>query len=233
MKNVEKVLSRIEEYPSLKRLILITDPWLDYSEVKAKIVSAGRNFYTFNEVCELGSKNVLPYPKIDPESIHYICYSSGTTGTPKGVIISHRSQTSNTLNCYDGLDFRSDEVHLSYLPLPHVFERIGISVYQLVGGRIGFFSGSISLLTEDMQIQLYGDPNNKDALDLAEKGLKQFKNQKIIIFDTAGRHKNEEDLIEEMNKIIINRIIIRIFNSLVITIYYSISIRRNFIFYLI
>ena len=56
-------------------------------------------------------------------------------------------------------------------------------------------------LTEDMQIQLYGDPDNKDALDLAEKGLKHFKNQKIIIFDTAGRHKNEEDLIEEMNKL--------------------------------
>ena len=56
-------------------------------------------------------------------------------------------------------------------------------------------------LTEDMQIQLYGDPNNKDALDLAEKGLKHFKNQKVIIFDTAGRHKNEEDLIEEMNRL--------------------------------
>lgn len=56
-------------------------------------------------------------------------------------------------------------------------------------------------LTEEMQIQLYGDPNNNDALDLAEKGLKKFKNQKIIIFDTAGRHKNEEDLIDEMNKL--------------------------------
>ena len=56
-------------------------------------------------------------------------------------------------------------------------------------------------LTEDMQIQLYGDPENKDALDLAEKGLKHFKNQKVIIFDTAGRHKNEADLIEEMNKL--------------------------------
>ena len=40
-----------------------------------------------------------------------------------------------------------------------------------------------------------------DALDLAEKGLKHFKNQKVIIFDTAGRHKNEADLIEEMNKL--------------------------------
>ncbi|MCF0226719.1 MAG: signal recognition particle protein [Methanobrevibacter sp.] len=56
-------------------------------------------------------------------------------------------------------------------------------------------------LTEEMQIPLYGDPNNKDALDLAEKGLKEFKNKKIIIFDTAGRHKEESDLIAEMDEL--------------------------------
>ena len=56
-------------------------------------------------------------------------------------------------------------------------------------------------LTEEMHISLYGDPENKDALDLAKKGLKEFKNQKIIIFDTAGRHKEESDLIEEMNQL--------------------------------
>ena len=56
-------------------------------------------------------------------------------------------------------------------------------------------------LTEEMQISLYGDPENKDALDLARKGLKKFKNQKIIIFDTAGRHKEEEDLLNEMHQL--------------------------------
>ena len=50
-----------------------------------------------------------------------------------------------------------------------------------------------------MQVPLYGDPDNKDALDLAQKGLKEFKNRKVIIFDTAGRHKQEEDLIAEMD----------------------------------
>jgi len=53
-------------------------------------------------------------------------------------------------------------------------------------------------LTEEMHISLYGDPSNKDAVDLARKGLKEFKNQKIIIFDTAGRHKDEKDLLDEM-----------------------------------
>ncbi|MCC7553877.1 MAG: signal recognition particle protein Srp54 [Methanobacteriaceae archaeon] len=56
-------------------------------------------------------------------------------------------------------------------------------------------------LTEEMQVPLYGDPNNKDALDLAEKGLKEFKNKKVIIFDTAGRHKEESDLLDEMNQL--------------------------------
>ena len=52
-----------------------------------------------------------------------------------------------------------------------------------------------------MDVPLYGDPNNKDALDLARKGLNEFKNRKVIIFDTAGRHKQEEDLIAEMNEL--------------------------------
>ncbi len=56
-------------------------------------------------------------------------------------------------------------------------------------------------LTEEMDVPLYGDPNNKDALDLAQKGLQEFKNRKVIIFDTAGRHKNEEDLIAEMDEL--------------------------------
>ena len=56
-------------------------------------------------------------------------------------------------------------------------------------------------LTEEMDIPLYGDPDNKDAIDLAKKGLKEFKNRKVIIFDTAGRHKEESDLIAEMDEL--------------------------------
>lgn len=56
-------------------------------------------------------------------------------------------------------------------------------------------------LTEEMNLPLYGDPNNKDALDLARKGLEEFKKQSLIIFDTAGRHKEEKDLLDEMEQI--------------------------------
>ncbi|MGB9936417.1 MAG: signal recognition particle protein Srp54 [Methanobacterium sp.] len=56
-------------------------------------------------------------------------------------------------------------------------------------------------LTEDMNVPLYGDPENKDALDLARKGLAEFKKQDIIIVDTAGRHKEEADLLNEMEQL--------------------------------
>ena len=56
-------------------------------------------------------------------------------------------------------------------------------------------------LTEEMNVQLYGDPDNKDALDLARKGLEKFKKQNLIIIDTAGRHKDENDLLNEMEEL--------------------------------
>ncbi|WJI09589.1 signal recognition particle protein [Methanobacterium sp. CWC-01] len=56
-------------------------------------------------------------------------------------------------------------------------------------------------LTESLNVPLYGDPDNEDALDLAKKGIKKFKKQDIIIVDTAGRHKEEKDLLDEMKQI--------------------------------
>jgi len=53
-------------------------------------------------------------------------------------------------------------------------------------------------LASRINIQLYGDPKSKDPIDIAFKGLKHFSNQDVIIIDTAGRHKEEKGLIEEM-----------------------------------
>ena len=52
-------------------------------------------------------------------------------------------------------------------------------------------------------IDVFGDPEEKDAIKLAKNGVKHFRKKKndIIIVDTAGRHKEEKGLIEEMKKI--------------------------------
>ncbi len=58
-------------------------------------------------------------------------------------------------------------------------------------------------LVEPYSIEVFGDPNEKDAVRLAKEGVEYFKHKgvDIIIVDSAGRHKEEKSLIEEMKQI--------------------------------
>ncbi|ASJ02270.1 signal recognition particle [Thermococcus profundus] len=58
-------------------------------------------------------------------------------------------------------------------------------------------------LVEPFKIEVFGDPEEKDAVKLAREGVAYFKERgvDVIIVDTAGRHKEESGLIEEMKQI--------------------------------
>src|SRR4030066_2172904 len=53
-------------------------------------------------------------------------------------------------------------------------------------------------LAARINLPIYGDPKAKDAVKVVSEGLKQFSDKDLIIVDTAGRHKEEKDLIKEM-----------------------------------
>ncbi|ABR56836.1 signal recognition particle protein Srp54 [Methanococcus aeolicus] len=56
-------------------------------------------------------------------------------------------------------------------------------------------------LSEKIHIPLHGDPTKtKTPMEITEEGLKQFKKNDVIIIDTAGRHKEESGLLEEMKE---------------------------------
>ena len=60
----------------------------------------------------------------DPHALATIVYTSGTTGRPKGVMLSHRNVLSNVHACLTGVTTtRHEDVFLSFLPLSHTFER--------------------------------------------------------------------------------------------------------------
>lgn len=58
-------------------------------------------------------------------------------------------------------------------------------------------------LAEKINVPIYGEPDAKDPKKVALKGLQLFREDKreIIIVDTAGRHKNEKELMEEMRQL--------------------------------
>jgi len=58
-------------------------------------------------------------------------------------------------------------------------------------------------LCDKANVEVYGDENNKDSPQLVKKGLKHFENSNldIILIDTAGRHKEEQELLDEMKQI--------------------------------
>jgi signal recognition particle subunit SRP54 len=53
-------------------------------------------------------------------------------------------------------------------------------------------------LANRINVPLYGDPKAKDSLKVINEGLKQFTDKDIVIIDTSGRHKGEQELIKEM-----------------------------------
>ena len=56
-------------------------------------------------------------------------------------------------------------------------------------------------LGEKVNVEVYGEPGETDAAKIVEHGMAHFKDKKVIIIDTSGRHALEDDLIEEIKRI--------------------------------
>ena len=67
-----------------------------------------------------------PVDQVTGDTFYTFSYTSGTTGMPKGVMLTHRNFASNVggMHKFDGeFEIKDDDVYISYLPLAHVFER--------------------------------------------------------------------------------------------------------------
>jgi len=124
-------------------------------EEKEKAQQIGISIHTIQEVEDLGRENPVERVVPDPDDTATICYTSGTTGNPKGVIITHGNIISNLAGAYLQLEqmFEStpDDIHISYLPLAHMFERVCVAMMFMCGAKVGFFQGDIKLLLEDIK----------------------------------------------------------------------------------
>ena len=91
-------------------------------------------------------------PPVTSSDLATIVYTSGTTGKPKGVMLSHRNILSNVQSGLAVYDVFPDDVFLSFLPLSHMFERTADYYLNVVSGASMVFSRSIPQLAEDFRI---------------------------------------------------------------------------------
>jgi long-chain acyl-CoA synthetase len=95
----------------------------------------------------------IRFPDVDPDSLAILLYTSGTTGKPKGVMLSHSNTISDIRAIHKRLDFSIDDVVLSILPLHHTFEcTCGFLNSMSLGSKVVFArSYKSSELVEDMR----------------------------------------------------------------------------------
>src|SRR5258706_4784897 len=87
---------------------------------------------------------------LEDDALATICYTSGTVGKPKGVMLTHGNILANVSACDRLRLARSDDLFLSLLPLSHMFERTGGYYLPLFLGAKVAYARSISQLVEDL-----------------------------------------------------------------------------------
>ncbi|KAJ8621731.1 hypothetical protein MRB53_030260 [Persea americana] len=125
------------------------------NEQKEEAKKSGVTLYSWDEFIVLGEDKLFELPVKKKSDICTIMYTSGTTGDPKGVMISNNS----IITIIDGVkrflqnvneQLTEDDVYLSYLPLAHIFDRVIEESFISHGASIGFWRGDVKLLTEDL-----------------------------------------------------------------------------------
>jgi len=88
----------------------------------------------------------------EPDDLASIVYTSGTTGRPKGVMLSHRNMLSNAYNALRSVAITPDDQLLSFLPLSHTFERTVGYYAAMLGGAQVTYNRSIPELANDLKV---------------------------------------------------------------------------------
>ena len=99
------------------------------------------------------SEEAIDLPKVidDPQALATIVFTSGTTGRPKGVMITHNNTLENAYACAQYGPFFPSDIFVSFLPLSHTFERtVGYYMTIMAGCEVAY-ARSIPELSEDLQ----------------------------------------------------------------------------------
>lgn len=127
----DKLVEVRREYPDLERAVSFEPVQASGELPVIGLDELGRKGREADE--ELAGSYEAYARRAEPDDVVTLIYTSGTTGRPKGVMLTHNNFYSNSLLSARRLPVTSEDRHLSWLPLSHVFERM--SGHYLMWGR--------------------------------------------------------------------------------------------------
>eukprot|EP01025_Chloroclados_australasicus_P041652 TRINITY_DN4426_c0_g1_i1.p1 TRINITY_DN4426_c0_g1~~TRINITY_DN4426_c0_g1_i1.p1 ORF type:complete len:662 (-),score=87.70 TRINITY_DN4426_c0_g1_i1:314-2299(-) len=115
----------------------------------------GTPVHDFQQFRASGAKTPVDADPPSSSDLATIMYTSGTTGDPKGVMLTHSNILAEITalrqySDYIGLHFDTNDVFLSYLPLAHILDRIAEELLLYAGAQIGYWRGDIKMLVDDI-----------------------------------------------------------------------------------
>nr|AOE43313.1 fcsA [Rostrostelium ellipticum] len=148
-KNIDKML-QMQTTDCMTTIVSFDKP----SEATLKKLADSKiKFMTLAELEQLGRENPAPHTPSTATDVSTILYTSGSTGNPKGVILTHSNMVAEVAGAsFSPAGVTRDDVHMSYLPLAHSFERAVVAMMCYVGAQVGFYSGLIPELFNDIQV---------------------------------------------------------------------------------
>jgi long-chain acyl-CoA synthetase len=145
-----KVLLVRHDLVGFERIIMLSDPpdGLDDDTV-----------LTFDELCERGRHRLAEDPDVVDErsrelradGVATLVYTSGTTGRPKGTMITHRNVSETVRSLTQVVSVGPADRFLSFLPLSHIAERCVSHMGQIVSGGETWFARSLATVPDDLR----------------------------------------------------------------------------------
>lgn len=116
------------------------------------------SLHSFKNIQEMGTIFKQNHPnhlkdsikKVKEDDLCTIIYTSGTTGEPKGVMLSHKNIFSNVQAALSSYRITETDVFLSFLPLCHIFERMGGYYTAFSAGSTVYFAESIESVAQNL-----------------------------------------------------------------------------------